>query len=44
LHLAIGQSATALNQTVRERGLAVIDVRNDRKVSDVIHQREDLSD
>ena len=42
-HLAILQAATALNDPVRERGLAVINVRNDRKISDVIHQRERLS-
>jgi hypothetical protein len=43
-HLAIGESAATLDQAVSERGFAVIDVRDDRKVSDVIHQREQISD
>jgi predicted thioredoxin/glutaredoxin len=38
------QAATALDQAVGQRGFAVINVRNDRKISDVIHQRERLSD
>ena len=42
-HLAILQTATTLYEPVCERGFAVINVRNDRKVSDVIHQRERLS-
>jgi hypothetical protein len=33
-----------LDQAVRKRGFAVIDVGDDREVSDVIHQRERLSD
>jgi hypothetical protein len=33
-----------LDQAVGERGFAVVDVRDDRKVSDVIHQRERTSD
>ena len=44
LHLSVGQTAATLDQAVSERRLAVVDVRDDRKVSDVIHQREDLSD
>ena len=43
-HLAFLQTAAALYQTVGERGFAVIDVRNDRKISDVIHQRMSTSD
>ncbi|MCY1166901.1 hypothetical protein D9M73_68530 [compost metagenome] len=42
-HLAILQATTSLDESIRERGLAVINVRNDRKISDVIHQRERLS-
>jgi hypothetical protein len=37
------QTAAALNDPVSQRGLAVIDVGNDRKISDVIHQRKRLS-
>ena len=43
-HLARVQSAAALYEAVCQRRLAMVDVRNDRKVSDVIHQREHLSD
>ncbi|MCY1380166.1 hypothetical protein D9M69_679590 [compost metagenome] len=42
-HLAFREAAATLDQTVCERRLAMIDVRNDRKISDVIHQRERLS-
>jgi len=35
LHLAFFEAATALNQTIGECGFAVVNVRNDRKVSDV---------
>ena len=42
-HLTVLQSAAALNQTVGQRGFAVIDVRNDREVSDVLHQGGRLS-
>jgi hypothetical protein len=37
------QAATALYEAVGQRGFAVIDVRNDRKISDVLHQGERLS-
>ncbi len=43
-HLAIRQSSATLDQAISERRFAMIDVRDDRKVSDVIHQRERLSD
>ena len=43
LHLTFFKTATALNQSVCQRGFAMIDVGNDRKVSDVVHQREHLS-
>jgi hypothetical protein len=43
-HLPIGQAAATLDQAVRKRGFAVIDVGDDREVSDVIHQRDRLSD
>ncbi len=33
-HLALRQSAGNLKQTIRQRGLAVVDVRNDRKIAD----------
>jgi hypothetical protein len=42
-HLPILQAAAALDEPVCERGFAVINMRNDRKISDVIHQRERLS-
>jgi hypothetical protein len=37
LHLAVAQAAATLDQPVRERALAVVDVGDDRKISDVIH-------
>ncbi len=43
-HLPIREAAATLDQAVCERRFAMIDVRDDRKVSDVIHQRERLSD
>ena len=42
-HLAILQTAAPLNDAIGKCGFSVINVRNDRKVSDVIHQRERLS-
>jgi hypothetical protein len=36
-HLAIAQAAAALDQAIGERALAVIDVGNDREISDVVH-------
>jgi hypothetical protein len=44
LHLSFFEATTALNQAIGERGFAVVNVRNDRKVSDVVHQAEQLSD
>ncbi|MCY1534609.1 hypothetical protein D9M68_699870 [compost metagenome] len=41
-HLAIGQAATEGNDAVGQRGLAVIDVRDDRKIADVVHQEKQL--
>ncbi len=42
LHLARGQRAGELEQAVGERGLPVIDVRDDREIADVlaVHQRK----
>ncbi len=37
LHLAIGQAAASLDQTVRQGRLTVVDVRNNRKVTNVFH-------
>src|SRR5437764_14023360 len=37
-HFAVRQSATALNKPVGERGLAMVDVRDDGKVADVLHR------
>ena len=44
LHVALFKSSAALNQAVCECRFAMIDVGNDGKVSDVVHQREHLSD
>ena len=38
LHLALFQPAAQLDEAVGERGLAVIDVRDDGKVADQLHQ------
>ena len=37
LHLAIAEAAAALDQTIGQRALAVIDVGNDGEVADVVH-------
>jgi hypothetical protein len=37
LHLARGQAATALDEPVRQRRFAVVDVSNDGKVADQVH-------
>jgi len=37
LHLAIGQAATEVDNAVSQRRFAVVDVRDDREVSNVIH-------
>ena len=42
-HLPVGQSPAALDDAVSKRGLAVVNVRNDRKISDVVHQRDTTS-
>jgi hypothetical protein len=42
-HLTILQTPATLDDAVSESGFAVIDVGNDRKISDVIHQRKRLS-
>src|SRR5262249_37581344 len=41
-HLALGQAAAKLNESIGECGLAVIDVRDDREVADPIHGVEAL--
>ena len=40
LHVTRSKAAAALDQTVRQRGLAMVNVRNDGKITDVVHQRE----
>ena len=40
LHLPVGQAAAALDQPVGQRGFAVINMGNDRKISDVVHRQE----
>jgi hypothetical protein len=42
-HLALLQATAALDQAICQCGFAVVNVRNDREISDVIHQREHLS-
>jgi hypothetical protein len=42
-HIARLKTATALDQTVSKCGFAVVNVGNDGKISDVIHQRNALS-
>jgi hypothetical protein len=42
-HVPCFETATALYQPVRESGFAMINMRNDGKISDVIHQRKRLS-
>jgi len=44
LHVPLFESTATLNQAVCQGGFAVIDVRNDREVSDVVHQGRHLSD
>ena len=38
-HFAVGEASAALNQAVGKRGLTMVDVGDDRKVSDVLHRR-----
>ena len=42
-HLTVLQTTAALDDAISKCGFSVINVRDDRKVSDVIHQRERLS-
>ena len=42
-HFAILQATAALDEPVCQGGFTVINVRNDRKISDVIHQQKRLS-
>ena len=42
-HFARLQAPATLDQSIRQRGFAVINVGNDRKISNVIHQRKRLS-
>jgi len=37
LHLSIGQAAAALDQAICQRRLAVVDVRDDGKIADMLH-------
>ena len=39
-HLALGKPSAALDQTVSQGRLAVVDVRNDRKIANVVHIRK----
>jgi hypothetical protein len=44
LHLPLFETTAALDQPVRKGRFAVINMGNDRKISDVIHQRVASSD
>ena len=39
LHVALGQAAATLDQAVCQRRLAVVDVRDDGKITDVVHEQ-----
>jgi hypothetical protein len=43
LHLSVTQASAALNQSICKGGFTVVDVRNDGKISDVVHQGKQLS-
>ncbi len=40
LHLAVFEAAADLDEAIGERGLAVVDVGNDREIADAFHQRD----
>src|SRR5882757_9758227 len=42
LHLARGERAGQFEKTVRQRGFAVVDVRDDREIPDVLNVHEEL--
>jgi hypothetical protein len=42
-HVTRFETATALNQAIGQGGFAVVNVGNDRKISDVIHQTTSAS-
>ena len=44
LHLTVRKASAALDQAICKRRLAMVDVRNDGKISDVVHQRKASSD
>ena len=37
-HLAVGQAAAMLDEPVGQRGLAVVNMGDDRKIADMLHQ------
>jgi hypothetical protein len=39
-HLSVAQTTTTLNNAIGQRGLAVINVRNDGEISNVFHQQK----
>ena len=39
-HLPLGEGARPLHEPVRQRGLPVVDVGDDREVADVLHERD----
>ena len=42
LHFALGKTAAALNQTIGEGGFSMIDMRDDGKISDLLHSFLDI--
>ncbi len=40
LHLAIGKTPAKLNETIRKSGFAVINMGNDGKIADMLHQKK----
>ena len=39
-HLTVAQATTTLNDAIGQRGLAMVDVRNDREITDVVHKKK----
>ena len=44
LHLTVLQATTTLDQAVGQRGLAVVDVRDDGKITNVLHEKVETRD
>ena len=42
-HFTVGQAAAERNDAIGQGGLAMVDVRDDREIADVIHQKNGLT-